>query len=86
MIERYSQVQVTGKADGKPLPKVYVKVFAQMQNGETVFYRDGYTDLRGRFDYASSSTLDIAQVKQFVILVISEEAGARVLTATPPAR
>ena len=43
-------------------------------------------DLRGRFDYASSSTLDIAQVKQFAILVISDEAGARVLTATPPAR
>lgn len=86
LIERYGQVQVIGKADGKPLPKVYVKVFAQMQTGVTVFYRDGYTDLRGRFDYASSSTLDIAQVKQFAILVISEEAGARVLTAAPPAR
>lgn len=86
LIERYGQVQVTAKADGKPLPKVYVKVFAQMQSGETVFYRDGYTDLRGRFDYASSSTLDIAQVKQFAILVISEDAGARVLTAAPPAR
>jgi hypothetical protein len=54
LIERYGQVQVTGKADGKPLPKVYVKVFAQ--------------------------------VKQFAILVISDEAGARMLTAAPPAR
>lgn len=86
LIERYGQIQITGKVDGKPLPKVYVKVFAQMQSGERIFYRDGYTDLRGRFDYASSSTLDIAQVQQFAILVISDEAGARVLTAAPPAR
>ena len=86
VIERYGQVQVTGKSDNKPLSKVYVKVFAELQNGETLFYRDGYTDLRGRFDYASSSTLDIGAVRRFALLVISEEHGARVLTAAAPAR
>ena len=86
LVERYGQVQVTGKADNTPLSKVYVKVFAQLQNGETLFYRDGYTDLRGRFDYASSSTMDIGDVTRFAILVLSEEHGAKVLTAAPPAR
>lgn len=86
LVERYGQVQVTSKADGTPLSKVYVKVFAKMNSGETLFYRDGYTDLRGRFDYASSSTLDVAGVQEFALLVISEELGARVLTAAPPAR
>ena len=32
------------------LAKVYVKVYAQVQDGAVKFYRDGYTALRGRFD------------------------------------
>jgi len=86
VIERYGQVQVTGEATGNPLTGVYVKVFARLRNGQMLFYRDGYTDLRGRFDYASSSTLDIAEVEEFAILVIGDGHGARVLTAAPPAR
>ncbi len=85
-VERYGQVQANSKADNKPLSKVYVKVFAEMADGGLQFYRDGYTDLRGRFDYAASSTLEIGQVARFAILVISEEYGAKVLTAEPPAR
>jgi hypothetical protein len=85
LVEAYGQVQVLDAAQ-RPLPKVYVKVFARMQNRETMFYRDGYTDLRGRFDYASSSTLDLGQVSEFVMLVFSDEHGAKVLTAAPPAR
>ncbi len=85
-IESYGQVLVTDQATQKPLPKVYVKVFARMQSGETLFYRDGYTDLRGRFDYASSSTLTIAEVDEFAILILSEDHGAEVMTASPPVR
>jgi hypothetical protein len=65
---------------------VYVKVFARMNDGGTQFYRDGYTDMRGRFDYASSSTLDVGEVAEFAILVFSEDFGASVLSAAPPAR
>jgi len=85
-MERYGQIRVTRKSDNTPLPKVYVKVFARLQTGEKLFYRDGYTDLRGRFDYASSSTLDLNNVAEFSLLVTSEELGANVLTAAPPAR
>lgn len=38
---------------GKWLPKVYVKVYCKSKNGKMVFYKDGYTDIRGKFDYAS---------------------------------
>lgn len=86
LIESYGQVQVADKATQTPLAKIYAKVFARMQNGETVFYKDGYTDLRGRFDYASSSTLDVGSVNEFAILIIDEERGARMLTAGPPGR
>jgi hypothetical protein len=30
-----------------------VKVYARLQGGTVRFLKDGYTDLRGRFDYAS---------------------------------
>ena len=33
--------------------KAYVKVYARLKNGTVRFFKDGYTDLRGRFDYAS---------------------------------
>ena len=38
--------------DKKPLSKVYVKVFADV-NGTLTFSKDGSTGLRGKFDYAS---------------------------------
>ena len=31
---------------------VYVKVFALNSNSEALFFRDGYTDIRGKFEYA----------------------------------
>ncbi|GMV92849.1 MAG: hypothetical protein AMXMBFR82_26270 [Candidatus Hydrogenedentota bacterium] len=86
LIETYGQVHVVDKKTNEPRPKVYVKVFADMENGGSVFYKDGYTDLRGRFDYASSSTLDVGMVRKFAILVLDEERGAKILTATPPGR
>ena len=86
VIENYGQIKVTDRETHKPLPKVYVKVYAQSEQGETKFYKDGYTDLRGRFDYASLSTNQLDSVQKFSILVLSEEHGAVVREATPPKR
>ena len=47
-----------------------------MQDGTVKFYKDGYTDLRGRFDYTSLSTNELDFVKKFSLLVLSEEHGA----------
>ena len=35
----------------------------------------GYTDIRGRFDYALSSASDVDNIKKFAILIYSDEYG-----------
>jgi hypothetical protein len=70
-------VQVLDTATSKPLPKTYVKVYAEMNDGEMVFHKDGYTDLRGKFDYLSSTATDPSRIKRVAILVSHPEKGAR---------
>lgn len=84
VIETYGQVKITEQGSGKPVPKAYVKVYAQLADGQVKFYKDGYTDLRGRFDYSSLSTNDLDNVQKFSILVLSESHGALVKEAAPP--
>jgi len=85
-IENYARLRVTDLRTGKPVAKAYVKVYARMKDGRVRFYKDGYTDLRGMFDYGSLSTDDLKNVKRFAILIISENAGSVVREAAPPAR
>jgi hypothetical protein len=66
--------------------KAYVKVYARLDNGSVVFFKDGFTDLRGRFDYASLSTADAQAAKRFAILVTSPEDGAAIREADAPGR
>jgi hypothetical protein len=49
-------------------------------------YKDGYTDLRGRFDYTSLSTNELDVVEQFSLLILSDERGAIIREAKPPKR
>ncbi|MCE9518516.1 MAG: hypothetical protein K8R87_02960, partial [Verrucomicrobia bacterium] len=51
--ENYGRLEVRDCGSNKALPKAYVKVYARLQGGTVRFFKDGYTDLRGRFDYAS---------------------------------
>jgi hypothetical protein len=48
------------------------------------FYKDGYTDVRGRFDYVSLSTDKLNSVERFSILILSETNGALVREAKKP--
>jgi hypothetical protein len=87
--EQYGQVRVghlDSKGRSKPLPSVYVKAYARMQGGEVRFFKDGYTDLRGRFDYASLSTDELDRVERFALLIMSQEHGALIREASPPPR
>ncbi len=86
VIENYGQVKVTHQTTGQPVPKAYVKVYAQSADGTVKFYKDGYTDLRGRFDFASLNTNELDAAVKFSILVLSDEFGALVREATPPKR
>ena len=83
--EGFGGLQVTHTGDKKPLSKVYVKVFDDV-NGTPTFYKDGYTDLRGKFDCASLSTSDLDGTTKFSILIISEDNGATVKEVQPPKR
>lgn len=51
--ENHGRLDLGESGSGKGIPKAYVKVFARLPGGVIRFYKDGYTDLRGRFDYAS---------------------------------
>ncbi len=86
VIENYGQIRVTHSGTGQPLPKVYVKVYAQLQDGSVRFFKDGYTDLRGRFEYTALSTNDLDFVQKFSLLILSDEHGAVVREASPPRR
>jgi hypothetical protein len=67
------------------LGKVYCKVFAMSTSGVETFYRDGYSDIRGKFEYlVSSGNSDLKAIKKFAILVQSAEYGSVIREVTPP--
>ncbi|MCB9880235.1 MAG: hypothetical protein H6832_00150 [Planctomycetes bacterium] len=84
--EGQGQLAILGNDTKKPLPKAYVKVFARLPGGAVRFHKDGYSDLRGRFDYASLSGRDAMNVDRFAILVLSEDRGAVIREVDAPAR
>lgn len=86
LAQQYGQIRVLRAGSQTPLPATYVKVYARERGGAVKFYKDGYTDLRGRFDYVTLSTDDLDRVERFAILVVSDDAGATVLEAEPPPR
>ena len=68
----------------KALPQVYVKCFCETNSGAIKFYKDGFTDLRGKFDYVSLNTDLVNEVKKFSILMASKEYGSIIATCNPP--
>lgn len=86
VVETYGQLVVAQAETQKPVPGAYVKVYAKMRNGEVKFLKDGYTDLRGRFDYASLNTNEVDDAVRLAMLVLSDEFGAVVREAAPPKR
>lgn len=72
-------------AKGRPLAAAYVKVYARDARGaEVKFHKDGYTDLRGVFDYASVSTDSEFRPAEFAVLVLREDVGVKTLTVKCP--
>lgn len=86
MIESYGQLVVTQAETGRPVPGAYVKVYARSAGGVVGFIKDGYTDLRGRFDYASLNTDEAGQAERLAVLVLSDAFGAVVRETQPPKR
>merc|ERR1719242_1904645 len=84
--ERYGQIQVLSQSDRRPIQKAYCKVFAKTTGGTHEFYKDGYSDIRGCFDYAAVSSNKLQNATQFAILIVTEHHGAAVKYAKPPKR
>lgn len=84
IFESYGELKVTDKAGGRALPQVYVKVFSKDASGKETFFRDGYTDIRGKFEYAQTSGDKLKKVKKFAILVQSLDKGSQIKEVDPP--
>jgi len=71
------------------LPKAYVKVYAKTASNaysdQSYFFRDGFTDIRGMFAYASASGgTQTNDVTKFAVLVSHEELGQEIELINPP--
>ena len=84
--ENYGRIEVRKDGEDAPLPKAYVKVYAKMRGGDVRFFKDGYTDLRGKFDYVSLNTNELDNVEELSLLVMSEGNGSLVREVEPPQR
>ena len=83
ILESIGEIKV--KHENKPLSKVYVKCFARKsQTSNAQFYKDGYTDLRGTFDYASLLLEKNSDFFEFALMVYSEEFGGLIQVVKPP--
>ena len=80
------RLQVLTKRGLQPLEGAYVKVYARDQAGAAKFYKDGYTDLRGQFDYTSLSTNELESTQRFSLLILHPEHGTIVRETEPPKR
>ena len=79
------RLRVVEAASGAPLRRVYCKVYwRESEGGQPRFYKDGYTDVRGSFDYSSLSTDELSRTQQFAVLVLSEGHGALARQVAPP--
>ena len=55
-----------------------------MKNGTVQFYKDGYTDLRGRFNFIGLNTEDLKNLDKFSIFILHPELGSMIKECNPP--
>lgn len=72
--ENYGIVKIYDETSRKPISRVYVKCFYRnKETQEVAFYKDGYTDLRGSFDYVRINRDIIEEVDRFALLIVGPE-------------
>jgi hypothetical protein len=85
LMQRFGHLQALDAANQAPIAKAYVKVYSRRGDGRVAFHKDGYTDLRGRFDYVSQSNNPLDGIEQYSILILSPDHGAITHQVAPPA-
>jgi len=66
------------KSSGQPVAGAYCKVYSENNDGTVQFFKDGYTDCRGRFDFKNISTSDQTRAVRFALLVTSKLGSSKV--------
>ena len=51
--EEFGILKLIDSATRRKVNSVYIKVFSRYKDGKIKFYKDGYTDLNGSFNYVS---------------------------------
>lgn len=77
------QLRVYDKTSRRPLSTCYVKVYAKTSEGKK-FLKDGYTDIRGFFDYYAVSSDVCDKATELAIFVEKEGYGSCIRTTNPP--
>jgi len=62
-------VSTEQKSINEPVCGAYCKVYSKNYDGTIQFYKDGYTDIRGRFNYRDISSSDQEKAIRFSLLV-----------------
>ena len=70
--------------DLQSVVKAYVKVYAELNSDKIEFYKDGYTDLNGKFNYLALNTDQLKNARKFYIFVSEEKQGATIRECYPP--
>lgn len=83
ILENYGELKVTDQ-EGNPLSQVYVKAFARYNNGQDKFFKDGYTDIRGKFEYAQTNSNQVKNIQKFGILIKDDSLGSLTKEVKPP--
>merc|ERR1719419_1083964 len=60
------------KSAGMPVAGAYCKVYSRNNDGTTQFFKDGYTDIRGRFNFRDLSTSDQIKAVRYALLVTTK--------------
>lgn len=68
---------VNSKLEG--VPSAYVKVYSKDSTERVDFYKDGYTDSNGKFDYSTITSDKRSKITAFSVLVTHETLGAAVV-------
>ena len=79
----YTELKIVDMNDN-PIPRVYIKAFSKQTNGQIKFYRDGYTDMRGKFEYGYTNTDKLTNIEKISILILSEKNGSFIKEAKLP--
>ncbi len=72
-------LQVRDATTGAPLSGAYVKAYVE-RDGEAEFLKDGYTDLRGKFDYRTLTDGSPPPSGRIALFISHPEKGSRTLT------